>query len=150
MKQIPWNKGLKMSPQMREKMRLLKQGNTARLGKRHTLATKELISRNRTGLLTGASHPRWKGGRYATSTRHNATRRARERTGGGYHTLGEWELLKKQYSYTCPACKKCEPHVTLTRDHIIPISRGGSNFIENIQPLCKRCNSKKHTRTIKY
>src|SRR3990167_5681302 len=24
----------------------------------------------------------------------------------GEHTTGEWELLKKQYGYTCPSCKR--------------------------------------------
>lgn len=68
----------------------------------------------------------------------------------GTHTYGEWELLKKQYNYTCPCCKKAGPEIKLTEDHIIPLSRGGSDLIENIQPLCLSCNSKKHSTTIKY
>jgi 5-methylcytosine-specific restriction endonuclease McrA len=68
----------------------------------------------------------------------------------GTHTFGEWELLKKQYGYSCVRCKKCEPEIKLTEDHIIPLSKGGSDYIENIQPLCGSCNSKKHTEIIKY
>jgi 5-methylcytosine-specific restriction endonuclease McrA len=64
------------------------------------------------------------------------------------HTYQEWETLKAQYNWTCPWCGKSEPKIKLTEDHIIPLSRGGSNNIENIQPLCKSCNCKKSTKII--
>ena len=76
--------------------------------------------------------------------------RARKLGAVGTHTIGEWELLKKQYGYTCPCCGKSGPSIKLTEDHIVPLSKGGSNYIENIQPLCKSCNSKKHTQTVVY
>ena len=77
-------------------------------------------------------------------------RRERIKLSGGFHSKGEWETLKAQYNWVCPSCGKKEPEIKLTRDHIISISKGGSDNIENIQPLCVSCNSRKSTNTIRY
>ena len=74
----------------------------------------------------------------------------RKRSASGTHTFDEWERLKAQYNWTCPCCEKCEPTIKLSQDHIIPLSKGGSDNIENIQPLCLKCNLQKHTKTIRY
>jgi 5-methylcytosine-specific restriction endonuclease McrA len=74
----------------------------------------------------------------------------RKRNALGSHSFAEWETLKAQYDYTCPCCHKREPEIKLSCDHIIPLSKGGSNNIENLQPLCRLCNSIKNNKTIKY
>lgn len=37
--------------------------------------------------------------------------------------------------------------VATTRDHIVPVSRGGSNIPTNVVPACLSCNSRKGNRT---
>jgi hypothetical protein len=36
--------------------------------------------------------------------------------------------------------------VLMTSDHIVPLSRGGKNGVENMQTMCKPCNEKKGAR----
>ena len=101
----------------------------------------------------GARCPSWKDGRSKDKNYLWRLRRdyeLRKINAEGSHTRGEWELLKKQYGFKCPACQKIEPEIILTEDHIIPLSKGGSDYIENIQPLCRSCNSIKRLKTTKY
>ncbi len=75
-----------------------------------------------------------------------ARRYARERGADGSHTLKEWQELKERYDYKCAICSQIKP---LTKDHIIPLSHGGTDSIDNIQPLCRNCNSKKWKKIYK-
>jgi len=77
-------------------------------------------------------------------------RRARKLQAKGSHTDEEWQGLKAFYNFKCLRCGKQEPEIKLTRDHIIPLTQDGSDSIDNIQPLCARCNSKKTSRHIDY
>lgn len=69
-----------------------------------------------------------------------ARRYAREKNAEGSHTLKEWNELKKHFNNCCAICGESKK---LTKDHIMPLSEGGSDYIKNIQPLCKNCNSRK-------
>lgn len=89
---------------------------------------------------------------WADRSRHHLrhkykARRARCAHAEGHHTAGEWRALCARYNHLCLACGEKKP---LTCDHIIPLVRGGTNYIGNIQPLCAKCNSRKGTQTIDY
>lgn len=86
----------------------------------------------------------------AKSVEANNRRRARKRAAVGTHTEDEWQSLKTFYDHKCLCCGKQEPAIRLTRDHVIPLTMSGSDSIDNIQPLCARCNSKKNNKHIDY
>ncbi len=96
----------------------------------------------------GENHPQFIGG-YEVKLKHNRERLQKIKILGN-HTPNEWAELKKKFGYMCLCCKKVEPEIKLTRDHIIPISKGGNDTIENIQPLCLSCNCRKYNNFINY
>lgn len=52
--------------------------------------------------------------------------------------------------YICAYCGKHHPNFHhLSRDHIMPKSRGGENTWENCVTACKDCNSRKSNKTLK-
>lgn len=125
-----------------------KQGNKIRLGSKQTEDSKIKLSESQKRRYKelkekGLQHHRWKGG-YQNKLWHNRRRRVLKLKNGGSHTLEQWLNLKKEFNYTCLHCLKSESEIILTEDHIIPLRHGGTDDIENIQPLCKRCNSIKH------
>lgn len=77
----------------------------------------------------------------------HANRRAMLRGAEGSHTKDEWLNLVSLCNNRCLRCGIHGSYKELERDHIVPITKGGSNYISNIQPLCGRCNKSKSNRS---
>jgi len=60
-------------------------------------------------------------------------------------TAEQWEEIKADQNYKCAFCGEIKP---LHRDHIVPLSKGGAFTKNNIQGLCKSCNSRKSNKII--
>jgi 5-methylcytosine-specific restriction endonuclease McrA len=76
---------------------------------------------------------------------YGANRRARERNAVGSYTIEQIADLARKQNYKCANCLK-SIRKGFHRDHIVPLSRGGSNYISNIQLLCASCNCSKHNK----
>lgn len=72
-------------------------------------------------------------------------RRALEKGAEGSFSGEEWKALVEKHKGKCAICKEKKK---LTVDHKKPLSKGGTNYIENIQPLCIGCNSRKKDKDI--
>jgi 5-methylcytosine-specific restriction endonuclease McrA len=75
------------------------------------------------------------------------SRWVREFAAKGSFTRAQFKELCAAYGKVCLCCRGKGP---LVPDHVIPLESQGSNDITNIQPLCKRCNSRKGTKDTDY
>jgi 5-methylcytosine-specific restriction endonuclease McrA len=69
---------------------------------------------------------------------------ARRKLASGAYTVAEWRLVLRKWKYKCAYCRRRLTKKTATADHIIPLSRGGTNWIDNIVPACLPCNQRKN------
>lgn len=61
------------------------------------------------------------------------------------------ESISQLFEYYGNRCLRCNrTDLPLTVDHIVPLSVGGTHSMDNLQPLCGSCNSKKYMSTIDY
>jgi hypothetical protein len=68
----------------------------------------------------------------------------------GYTTIrsSEWWAVLARDQWTCCSCGRSSRRdgVVLNVDHIIPRSLGGTNAMDNLQTLCRKCNQGKSNR----
>lgn len=75
----------------------------------------------------------------------NHNRRARLKAAEGSFTPEQWRQKLAQYAGRCHWCGGVitgPVHV----EHVIPLARGGTNFISNVVPSCASCNAAKGTK----
>lgn len=84
--------------------------------------------------------------RYRQTARNIVNRRTHnKRANGGTYSIKEWKELCDRFGNVCLDCGEKKK---LTIDHVIPVTKGGTNFIDNLQPLCMTCNLKKGNRIV--
>jgi 5-methylcytosine-specific restriction endonuclease McrA len=156
-----WNKGKPWSEESKEKMRKPhKKCSHRRKCHKHTDETKiKMMGRKGYWLgkkrpeLSGENNHLWKGG--ISKDKDYINRKCLKRLMtiiklkecGLSHTKLEWEQLLIKTGNICLCCKEKKK---LTKDHIIPLSKGGTDQISNLQPLCQDCNTHKWTKTTNY
>lgn len=79
---------------------------------------------------------------------HVRARRGHRLNAAGSHTLEQWLARVQFYGWHCRYCRTELTEKTLTLDHAIPLSRGGSEWPANCLPACLSCNSQKHDQTL--
>lgn len=76
----------------------------------------------------------------------NSARRARINGASGSYTKIQIDALYSKQQCKCAGCGVRLHRGAFHRDHIEPLSLGGSNDIHNIQLLCQTCNQTKHAK----
>jgi 5-methylcytosine-specific restriction endonuclease McrA len=83
---------------------------------------------------------------YQRKLTHNCNRRSRLLSAGDHTPEESARLLERQH-HRCANifCLIDLRKVDKQLDHIIPLARGGSNRVENLQWLCEPCNRRKYS-----
>lgn len=73
-------------------------------------------------------------------------RRVRMREAKRDLTPSQWQQILSYFGQCCAYYHRILKEATA--DHVVPVSRHGDHTAENVIPACRRCNSRKGTRTI--
>lgn len=127
--------------------------------KRYAAANRAKIARQsaeyyqRTKEKRRAYSRKWWASNLALARMYSHERRAREAAVGGRHAAEDANRLWLHYKKKC-AVHGCKHAIEdggkqfgYCVDHVIPLSRGGTNNFDNLQILCKPHNSQKSNRT---
>ena len=76
------------------------------------------------------------------NTRDYASRRS---NAIGRFTSYDYTKLLNRYKGMCAYCSSSKAN---SIDHVVPLSKGGTNYIGNILPVCSTCNSSKAAKNL--
>jgi 5-methylcytosine-specific restriction endonuclease McrA len=79
----------------------------------------------------------------AANVAAKSRRRARQNAAEGRFTAADVRALETRQKGKCACCRQKRK---LAVDHIVPLAKGGTNWPNNLQLLCKSCNSSKHAK----
>lgn len=81
-------------------------------------------------------------GRSSVRNRRSAIRNAE-----GFHTRKDIDIIGIEQGWMCAGCGS-DVSAGYHVDHVHPLSKGGSNWPENLQILCAECNLKKSAKSL--
>lgn len=142
----------KYQEEHRERLSEYKKRWTEDNGGRVAASKREHYERNREDEEIIARSEKWaknNAEKVRIAKAHNRRkRRAARYAGRGSFTTREFQELCDEYGNRCLRCGDTE--AVLEADHVVPLTKGGSDEISNIQPLCGSCNRSKFVGTVDY
>jgi 5-methylcytosine-specific restriction endonuclease McrA len=125
---------------LKEKNKIYREKNKARLSQRTKLYTDEQkAAASKRACQWAKKYPE------KVQIRGN-NRRARKKLAAGKPSKDIYDKLMILQKGTCVCCRVSLKDVKVHIDHIVPLSKGGTNDDLNMQLLCQTCNNRKHAK----
>lgn len=131
----------------RHKQRILERDKAIRVSQKAKYRAGYVLRYELNKWKYAQSSKAWQAANTVRLTHYANKRRAAKTENGGSHTLRQWRDLVIRYGHRCYYCGRGER--ALTRDHIVPLNRGGGDGIDNIVPACRPCNAAKGQMSFK-
>ena len=96
------------------------------------------------------NRPQFPGTQIATAKKQIKKLRRTKKLGDRADLYETFDKVKELFGRRCLKCGVSGFDAHITCDHILPKSKGGTDDISNLQPLCYHCNTRKTDREEDY
>ena len=131
----------------RDRTNPILRAKRSKMGDAYNAKRRDYRLRNLVKLRSDARRYYWRNWERKRIEHHAAV--AKRKGATGKHSKTEWLELLTAYQYRCAYCNHRLTRKTASADHVIPLARGGTNWIANIVPSCLSCNQQKNFLTAK-